>query len=185
MPFIPEFELGLWNAWVLVIPMLILSVAGYRILGRRGSGGFSGYTKREKTLESIGMVIVFAFYAYSVFLPLKVGTFWFFAGLLIYLLGMLFVILALLSFHAAPVDRPVTKGVYRISRHPMYVGETLIYISISVACLSWIFLLPVIVTVIYESYIVTAEERICLNQYGDAYREYMDRTPRWIGIPKK
>jgi hypothetical protein len=29
-----------------------------------------------------------------------------------------------------------------------------------------------------------AQERSCLEMYGDAYREYMDRTPRWIGMPK-
>ena len=28
------------------------------------------------------------------------------------------------------------------------------------------------------------EERHCLEEYGDAYRDYMNRTPRWIGIPK-
>jgi protein-S-isoprenylcysteine O-methyltransferase Ste14 len=28
------------------------------------------------------------------------------------------------------------------------------------------------------------EERFCLRQYGEAYREYMNRTPRWIGIAK-
>jgi protein-S-isoprenylcysteine O-methyltransferase Ste14 len=184
MSLIPEFELGLWNAWVFILPIIILSLIGSRILGKRGPGGFSGHTKKEKMLGSIDMVIVFAFYAYSVFLPLKLGTLWVSAGLLIYLLGMLGMILALLSFHNTPVDKPVTKGVYRISRHPMYVGQILIYISISIACLSWIFLLPVIVAAILESYIVTAEERICLNQYGDAYREYMDRIPRWLGIPK-
>ncbi len=88
MSLVPEFELGLWNAWILVIPMLILSVIGWRILGKRGSGGFSGYTKKEKMLESIGMLITFALYAYSIFLPLKLGTSWFSAGLLTYLLGM-------------------------------------------------------------------------------------------------
>jgi hypothetical protein len=104
------FEIGLWNAWILILPfMLIFSVIGSRLLGKRGSGGFCGFTKKEKMVGSVGMVIVFAFYAYSVFLPLKVGTFWFSAGLLVYLLGMLFVILALLSFHAAPMDKPVTR----------------------------------------------------------------------------
>jgi protein-S-isoprenylcysteine O-methyltransferase Ste14 len=184
MSLIPEFELGFWNAWILVIPMLILSVIGWRILGKRGSGGFSGYTKKEKMLESIGMLIIFAFYAYGIFLPLKLGTSWFSAGLFIYLLGILVVILGLLSFHTTPVDKPVTKGVYRFSRHPMYVGDILIDIGISIAGLSWIFLLLVIVMVILYSHSVTAEESICLNQYGEAYREYMDRTPRWIGIPK-
>jgi len=31
---------------------------------------------------------------------------------------------------------------------------------------------------------VPAEERFCLKQYGDTYREYMNKTPRWLGIPK-
>ena len=31
---------------------------------------------------------------------------------------------------------------------------------------------------------VKAEERCCLERYGNVYREYMNRTPRWIGIPK-
>jgi len=163
MSFVPEFELGFWNAWVLVIPMLVLSVVGWRILGKRGSGEFSGYTKKEKTLESVGMLVIFAFYVYSIFLPLKVGTFWFSAGLLIYLLGMLVVVLGVLGFRTTPVDKPVTNGVYRISRHPMYVGDILIDLGISIACLSWIFLLLVIVLVISYSHAATAEERICLN----------------------
>ncbi|MCP8321686.1 MAG: hypothetical protein H3Z52_12225 [archaeon] len=141
MSLIPVFELGLWNAWIFIVPIIILSVIGYRILGRRESGGFSGHTKKEKMLESIGMVIIFAFYAYSVFLPLKLGTFWFSAGLLIYLLGTLVDILAMLSFHTTPVDKSVTRGVYRISRNPMYFGMFLIGIGIGIACVSWLFLL--------------------------------------------
>jgi protein-S-isoprenylcysteine O-methyltransferase Ste14 len=31
---------------------------------------------------------------------------------------------------------------------------------------------------------VGAEERWCLEKYGDAYQEYMNKTPKWIGIPK-
>ena len=33
-------------------------------------------------------------------------------------------------------------------------------------------------------YFIKIEEAQCLGHYGAAYREYMDRTPRWIGIPK-
>jgi protein-S-isoprenylcysteine O-methyltransferase Ste14 len=31
---------------------------------------------------------------------------------------------------------------------------------------------------------VKIEEAQCLWHYGAAYREYKNRTPRWIGIPK-
>jgi len=97
---------------------------------------------------------------------------------------MLITIVAMLNFATTSVDRPVTKGVYTFSRNPMYVGESLINISIGIACLSWIFFLVAVVVAILEQNIAIAEERFCLKKYGKAYREYMNNTPRWIGIPK-
>jgi protein-S-isoprenylcysteine O-methyltransferase Ste14 len=32
--------------------------------------------------------------------------------------------------------------------------------------------------------VVQSEEPSLIEKYGDAYKEYMNRTPRWIGIPK-
>jgi protein-S-isoprenylcysteine O-methyltransferase Ste14 len=184
MSLVPEFELGLWNAWIFTLPLIVLQFFGAKILGKRGSGEDWGNTKKEKILNITGSSIVFASYAYTIFLPLKLGTLWFYAGLLVYLLGMLVEILAMLSFYTTPVDKPVTKGVYNISRNPMYVGHFLTNISISIACLSWIFLLVTIAPVILEHNSVASEERACLQKYGNTYREYMNRTPRWIGIPK-
>jgi protein-S-isoprenylcysteine O-methyltransferase Ste14 len=34
-------------------------------------------------------------------------------------------------------------------------------------------------------YLSPFEEAITLGHYGKAYKEYMNRTPKWIGIPKK
>jgi protein-S-isoprenylcysteine O-methyltransferase Ste14 len=184
MSLVPEFELGLWNAWIFTLPVIVLQIFGAKILGKRGSGEDWGHTKNEKILNIISSSIVLGPYAYSIFLPLKLGTFSFYAGLLVYLLGMFVEVLAMLSFYTTPVGKPVTKGVYSISRNPMYVGHFCVNIGISIACLSWIFLLVAIVAVILEYSAVTSEERTCLKQYGDAYREYMNRTPRWIGIPK-
>jgi protein-S-isoprenylcysteine O-methyltransferase Ste14 len=184
MSLVPEFELGFWNAWIFILPVIFLQIFGAKILGKRGSGEDWGHTKNEKILNIISSLIVLAPYAYSIFLPLKLGTFSFYAGLLIYLVGMLVEVLAMLSFYTTPVGKPVTKGVYSISRNPMYVGHFFVNIGISIACLSWIFLLVAIITVILEQSSVASEERACLKHYGDAYREYMNRTPRWIGIPK-
>jgi protein-S-isoprenylcysteine O-methyltransferase Ste14 len=41
-----------------------------------------------------------------------------------------------------------------------------------------------VITKILTSLFVAAEERHCLEKYGEAYLEYMNRTPRWIGLPK-
>jgi protein-S-isoprenylcysteine O-methyltransferase Ste14 len=67
----------------------------------------------------------------------------------------------------------------------MYFGWLLVLIGIGIACASWVFLLFAIAFAVLQMYIFTIpEERFCLEKYGDIYREYMNRTPRWIGIPK-
>jgi protein-S-isoprenylcysteine O-methyltransferase Ste14 len=33
-------------------------------------------------------------------------------------------------------------------------------------------------------FFVKLEEAECLGHFGAAYREYMNRTPRWLGKPK-
>ena len=184
MSLMPAFELGLWNAWIFILPVIVFSIIIGAIFGKRGSGEDLGLTKKQKIPFIIYLSIVFASYAYTIFLPLKLGTIWFYAGLLVYLLGMFIWILAMLSFYTTPVEKPVTKGVYSISRNPQYVGDFFINISISIACLSWIFLIVAIVAVIFEHNIVASEEHFLLEKYGNAYREYMNKIPRWIGIPK-
>ena len=93
-------------------------------------------------------------------------------------------IFATFDFAETPPNRPVTKGMYRYSRHPFYVAMLLTYLSVGIASASWIFLSAVIIWAVLIGLSVNDEERYCLEKYGETYREYMDRTPRWIGIPK-
>jgi len=41
-----------------------------------------------------------------------------------------------------------------------------------------------VVYIIILNILAAPEERFCLEKYGDAYRNYLNRTPRWLGIPK-
>ena len=38
MSLIPAFELGVWNAWILVIPILIIAFLDMRVTAARESG---------------------------------------------------------------------------------------------------------------------------------------------------
>jgi protein-S-isoprenylcysteine O-methyltransferase Ste14 len=185
MSLIPAFELSLWNAWIFILPIIIISIFGAKILGKREHEEGSSVTKKAKTAGNLYFPIMLLSYAYSIFLPLKLNTIWFVIGLLIYLPVMLFLIIGLLNLATTPADELVTRGVYGISRHPLYFGEVLASISIGIACLSWVFLLLAIAKfLLIHYYVVGAEEPFLIEKYGDTYREYMNRTPRWIGIPK-
>jgi len=189
MSLTPEFELGLWNAWIFVLSFGLMFVIGHildRLRGQKGSSRFKTppLNEKEKKLDVISSFIFLASVIYSFFLPLKLGTAWFYIGLLVYLFGMIFTIVAGTNLVNTPPDRPATKRLYRISRNPIYLGTFLIFIGIGIACASWLFLLLVAVFIVLSDILIAPEERWCLEKYDDAYREYMNRTPKWIGIPK-
>jgi protein-S-isoprenylcysteine O-methyltransferase Ste14 len=140
--------------------------------------------KHEKLLNVISTATLVAGFIYSIFLPLQLGKVWFFIGLVIFLIALVIFLSATFFVRTTPTDKPFTKGPYRYSRHPFYVAETLIFLSIAIACFSWVFLLLTVIMQIFHMIAVPAEEQYCLKRYGKDYREYMKRTPRWIGIPK-
>jgi protein-S-isoprenylcysteine O-methyltransferase Ste14 len=194
MSLIPEFELGLWNTWIFWLYYVLAIVPTwlmYRYIWKDDWKKAMDrlYTdissnKTERRLGYIGLPVMLALIIYSIFLPLKLYTVWFYVGLLIYLMGVIFSIIAEVSFATTPLDKPVTKGAYRISRNPQDFGAFLIMMSMGIAGASWLFLLLLMILIIVRDRGAIAEERFCLENYGDAYREYMNRTPRWIGIPK-
>ena len=95
------------------------------------------------------------------------------------------IIIVTINFATTPMNEPMTRGAYRYSRHPGYTALFLIYLSVSVASASWIFLLVTIMWAVLLSISVKDEERYCLEKYGETYRDYMNSTPRWIGIPEQ
>jgi len=185
MSLIPAFEMGIWNAWILILGLGLINYGlGFLIAKESMLSTWPAYNQKEKNLLGILMVDLVAPWIYSIFLPLKLGTAWFYVGFLIYVLGVTFLTIAVVNHATTPVDKPVTKGLYRISRHPMNLSWFLVYIGIGIACASWIFLLCGIVFIIVGQILAIAEERGCLEGFGDVYRDYMNRTPRCIGLPK-
>jgi protein-S-isoprenylcysteine O-methyltransferase Ste14 len=185
---IPAFEIGVWNAWIFTIWLLIVLFLGpLNIIpkGREeGSDFTAGFSKTQKyAIRSMHIIYLLAI-IYSIFVPLKLGTPWFYAGLPIYLLGLIAYAMVWVGFATTPPDKPVTRGIYRYSRNPLHLSQVVVFLGVGIATASWVFLLLAVVYMIVSILWVDAEERHCLKVYGDAYREYMDKAPRWLGLPK-
>ena len=188
MSLMPSFEIGICNAWIFMIWLLIQNF-GFRLFNKdlyhqAGEHPDVKSSQMYKVVSFISMPLWLLATAYSIFLPLKISTIWFPIGLVIFLLGLVMNIAATINFARTPIENPVTSGVYRYSRHPIYVALLLIYLSVSIAAASWVFLLLTVLFAIALRLSAADEERYCLERYGAAYNEYMVRTPRWIGIPK-
>ena len=189
MSLVPAFEIGVWNAWIFILYTLVI-VFLLPVINKsaKETGGItiaSVYNRREMIILYSYHIIVFVLLIYSVFLPLRLGTVWFYTGLPIALLGLAIYTMVIVSFATTPLDREVmTKGPFCYSRHPMYLSSSLAYIGIGIACASWLFLLLSVAYTVLSLISAIPEERFLLEKYGDAYREYKNRTPRWIRIAK-
>jgi len=187
MSIMPAFEIGLWNAWIFMICILLPPIIS--ILAGKGKASskrldVSAPIKHEKLFNVISTAVVVAGIIYSIFLPLQLGEVWFFIGLVIFLIALVISLSATFFVRTTPTDKPFTKGPYRYSRHPYYVAQALIFLSIAIAGVSWVFLVLTVIMGIFHLICAPAEEQYCLKRYGKDYEEYMKRTPRWIGIPK-
>ena len=185
MPLTPPFEIGLWNAWIFMLyhfsptPLIMLIHRGVVQQMEKP------HSEIERKLYPVAWVVWILGVVYSVFLPLRLGTIWFYVGFPISMVGVVTYMMVIVSFATTPIDaKPLTKGLYRYSRHPMYITQLVMFIGVAIATASWVFLLFSIVYSILSLVLAIPEERSCLEKYGDAYREYINRTPRWIGIPK-
>jgi protein-S-isoprenylcysteine O-methyltransferase Ste14 len=182
MSLVPVFEIGVWNAWILTTLLLLLIVLSGVLpkdIGKRIAPA-----EEVKKINSVMMIVFFTMIIYSVFLPLKLGTIWFYVGIAVYLLGFVISIAALISIAATKPGEPFTGGIYRYSRHPIALGTLLPMIGTGIASASWLFLLLSVILTAIERFLAIAEENATAKKFGDAYKKYMSRTPRWIGIPK-
>lgn len=182
MSLIPDFKIGIWNAWVLIVPMFITLFIG--IIINKEKFEEPPVSEKEQRLFIFSNIILFSSLIYSIFLPLKLETTWFYIGLGIYLVGIIFFIVAEINFATTPKGRVVNKGVYLISRNPMFLGGFLIFIGTGIACISWILPLIAVIYIIIINVVINSEEIFCLSKFGEEYKSYMDMTPRWIKVPK-
>lgn len=191
MSLMPAFKIGIWNAWILQVLFYLSMFIPNFFLDKEAKekskrmSQFPPVKKKVKILAvSTHAVIMPVALIYSIFLPLKLGTVWLYVGLVLYTAALIISLMTLFNIGSGPAEKPVTGGAYKFSRHPMYFSGFLMFISVGIACSSWVFLLLGITWIVFWQMVVPTEERLLIEKYGDSYRDYRDRTPRWIGIPK-
>jgi protein-S-isoprenylcysteine O-methyltransferase Ste14 len=81
-----------------------------------------------------------------------------------------------------PTTAIVTDGVYGWTRNPLYVGGNLALVGIALAAGSeWVLLLIIPAAALLHFGVVLPEERYLEAKFGDTYRRYKARAPRYFG----
>lgn len=75
----------------------------------------------------------------------------------------------------------VTRGPFRLTRNPMYVALTCVYVGVTaVASSSWPLFFLAVPLVVLQALTIPMEERSLMDVFGQDYRAYATRVRRWL-----
>jgi len=75
----------------------------------------------------------------------------------------------------------VTRGPFRVSRNPMYLGMVLVLIGVGVLLGSaWAFVVVPVFMVLLEVLFIRPEEAMMRVRFGEEFAAYRRRTRRWL-----
>jgi protein-S-isoprenylcysteine O-methyltransferase Ste14 len=183
MDIFPALEIGWLNGWLLLaleflIQGSLLLIFPKPVVARLFDR--SGWSVRQRLFTILGKVFSLACLVLIILTPWKVNASTFIVGLVLYAAGIAGLVIAMLNFKSTPPDQPVTRGIYRISRHPQIVSLFVIFLGICLAIGSWVALFMLLMSKLFQHFGILAEEEVCLKKYGESYRLYMKQIPRYF-----
>lgn len=171
------------NAVLAVIPLMLIRFGLLSILDKEAlkrAAFFAPMIGKEKAAYYIYQISNILIFVYLCFLKFTIDSYWFYIGLVIYGLGVLLCVVSISNF-AKPAENGINvKGLYRVSRNPMYVAYFIYFLGCVLLTQSLILLAILLVFQISAHWIILSEERWCVKKFGEAYINYMNKVRRYI-----
>jgi protein-S-isoprenylcysteine O-methyltransferase Ste14 len=187
MQLVPAFRLGLQNGWLLLLAYFVgltLSVLTYPSDKRKKLFSEPTYPRADPrwAILALGTTAAVAFVALALLVPLSLKSPLNYAGLALYGLGYLTVMISLLQYRHTPVDGVVSTGLYRYSRNPQWLGLAAVFAGTALATASGLHLILLVIVVSSYHLRILREEEVCEAAYGQSYREYKRQVPRYLFV---
>ena len=187
MSFFPLLGLGWYYGWVLLcvwwtIQGLSLILQPRDVRKRLFELNRSSWPKKTRVLFAMGKLVALIFLVVAALSPIYLNSIEFLVGIAVFVIGLIGLVGALWNFKNTPLDSPVSVGLYKVSRHPQLVMQLIIGIGLSIALNSWFLLILRLASFGLEHPGVIAEENECLERFGESYKEYLERVPRYLFV---
>lgn len=73
-----------------------------------------------------------------------------------------------------------TKGIYKISRNPMYIGVHMVTIASVIYTMQWWIAIPGALSLYVYHKITLGEEKFLAERFGNSYHNYRQKTRRYF-----
>jgi protein-S-isoprenylcysteine O-methyltransferase Ste14 len=185
MRFFAVHSFGIVNLWILMLlyslPILLTIIIHKGVFHPTSSRFSSARSSREYRLFIVSKSIMLIYFLYAIILPIHLDKPIVMAGLVIYAVGFMLYAAAWITVAISGGGKVLSNGPFRFSRHPIYMSSAIIFAGAGFASGSYLYLGLSLLVGFTHLQNAIAEERICLEVYGDEYRRYMAATSRWFG----
>ncbi|MDP4289725.1 MAG: isoprenylcysteine carboxylmethyltransferase family protein [Bacteroidota bacterium] len=182
---------------ILVLSFLLILVLGFviskqivrrqNLIGRPPVPVLLFILAKSCVVVNIGFIFLSGFHvsAYSLYMPsLGISI----LALLIMVIGIILLILSsfrlksdlIFGLPREQLHMLQTKGVYRLSRHPFYLGFIFILCASCLLYPNIVNILAFFTAWVIHHYIMIGEENFLEQQYGEEYRQYKRKVSRYI-----
>ena len=168
-----------------LLPMLLTLLLRGRVFQATSSRFSSLRGSREYNLFVVSKILMLIYFLHAIVIPIRLETFQAIIGLILYIIGFGFYSAAWITIAQSEKGGVFSSGLYRFSRHPVYLSSAIQFVGAGFVSESWFYLGLSFLVAISDLRNAMEEERICLEIYGDEYRQYMINTPRWLGWPAR
>ena len=158
--------------------------------------GKSGFSERPNTIPWPPLLLITGIAAGALLgawlpLPFSVPGILQLAGYVLIVIGITFDFSAIWTMWQArtnilphkPAGQLITDGPFRISRNPIYVGNTITLAAMGLAFSNlWYTAAAIVMAALVDRLAIRREEAHLAHRFGDAWRLYAGKTPRWLFI---
>ena len=140
----------------------------------------SGWRRYQRVVSALSKLAAVACFVLIIGTPLRLGQSVLVIGIAWCVVGSGVMSAALLSYNRTPPGQMVTRGLYRVSRNPQWLGMAAMLLGTCVAIGSWTAVMLWLASAVGYHFRLLGEETACLAQYGTEYGDYMERVPRYL-----
>ncbi len=179
-------QLHLFNAWILAVPLIIVGIyiAVFHRDATKRMADMTGYSRKEKVVTALSSSAPHLFTLLTIFIPLSLNRGAIVIGVPLYAIGLIGFISALVTYIKTCSDALVVRGIYKISRNPMYVAALLAYAGITILTLNILLTILLIIMIASHHMMILSEESACARRFGKQYEQYRKDTPRYLFLRK-
>jgi protein-S-isoprenylcysteine O-methyltransferase Ste14 len=171
------------NAILTVIPLILIRFGLLSLLDKEAlkrAAFFAPLIGKEKVAYWFYQISNILMFIYLCFLKITTDPYWFYIGLALFGLGCLLCVVSVSNF-ANPAKSGINlRGLYRVSRNPMYVAYFIYFLGCVLLTHSFVLLVILFIFQISAHWIIRSEERWCVKKFGDEYINYMNKVKRYI-----